>query len=269
MNQAVAPKRKHVGLRVAPTSERLCPLPRTTEIEHRLTQGDHLAVGDPTEDGRHLVRGHRDHQLVQQCHPLGDAPLQDQPVSAAEPREHRRVGIGEALGDLPRIDEARVHACVSLEQARQGGQHLKPGLLDALAAALLQQPATAGDPTHRRRQVAPEEKAQRLPEGAARRALSFAAARPQLVGGDPGLVASLVPSEHVSGNRQTLEILSVQLPLATSRRQLVESVTPHPTLERAAGPVRSIGHGHRPTIDQAYGWLLRSAAIRCFQTGGP
>jgi hypothetical protein len=40
-------------------------------------------------------------------HALGDVPLQDQRVSAAEAREHRRVGVPQAVGDLPCRHEAR------------------------------------------------------------------------------------------------------------------------------------------------------------------
>ena len=49
-------------------------------------------------------------------------------------------------------------------------------------AALLQEPAAAGDPAHRRSQVAPEEEPERLPERAACGALRFAAAQPRAGG---------------------------------------------------------------------------------------
>jgi hypothetical protein len=159
MDEAVASEGDEVGLRVAPAGERVRPLPRATEIENRLAQGDHLAVGDPGEDRLHLARGDRDHDLVQQRHSLGDSSLQDQRVSAPEPREHRRIGIRRALGDLPRFDEARVSASVPLEQARQRREHQPPGVLNALAAGLLHEPLTARDPAHRRSQVTPEEEA--------------------------------------------------------------------------------------------------------------
>ena len=249
MDETVASERNEVGLRVAPARERLRPLPRATEIEHRLTQGDHLAVGDPGEHRRNLVCRDRDHDLVQQRHALGDSSLQDQRVPAAEPREHRRVGDPRsARRSPPPRRSSRMHVCVSLEQARQRGEHPQPGLLDAVAAAVLQDPAAAGDPAHRRSQVAPEEEPERLPERAACGALRFAAAQPRVVGGDPGLFASVVSPDHVRGNRKALEILDVQLPLTMSRRQLGERITPHPTLERAAGSLFSIGHGHRLTI---------------------
>jgi hypothetical protein len=38
-----------------------------------------------------------------------------------------------------------------------------------------------------------------------------------------------------------------------SRRQLIERITPHPMLERAAGSLRSIGHRHRLTINPGVG----------------
>ncbi len=116
--------------------------------------------------------------------PSVDSSLQDQRVSAAEPGEHRRVGIGEAFCDLSRLDEARIPGfCVSLEQERQGLQHPQPGLLDAVAAAVLQEPAAAADPAHRRSQVAPEEEPERVPERTACGALGFAAAQPGVVRG--------------------------------------------------------------------------------------
>jgi hypothetical protein len=65
-----------------------------------------------------------------------------------------------------------------------------------------------------------------------------------VVGGDPCLFTRVVSPDHVCRNRKALEILNVQLPLATSRRQLGERVTPDPTLERAASSLCSIGHGH-------------------------
>jgi hypothetical protein len=83
-----------------------------------------------------------------------------------------------------------------------------------------------------------------LPERAPCGALRLAAAQPRVVRGDPGPFASVVSPDHVCGNRKALEILDVQLPLTMSRRQLVERVTPHTTLERAASLRYSVGHGH-------------------------
>ncbi|MGH2660541.1 MAG: hypothetical protein ACRDHS_13005 [Actinomycetota bacterium] len=135
-----------------------------------------------------------------------------------------------------------------LEQARQRGEHPQPGVLDAVATALLQEPATAGDPAHRRSQVATKEEAEGLPKRTACGALRFAATQPRMMGRDPGLFTRVVSSDHVCGNREALEILGVQLPLAMSRRQIGERVTPHPTLERATGSPFSVGHSHRLTI---------------------
>ena len=218
---------------------------RATEVEHRLAEGDHLAVGDPREHRRHLVGGDRDHHLVQERHAVGDSSLQDQRVPAAQPRERQCVGIGQALGDLLRLDEARTHLWVSLEQARQRGEHQQPGLRDAVATALLQEPAAAGDPAHRWGQVAAEEEAERLPERALCRPLGVASTQPLVVGGEPGLLARVVAPDHVGGNRQALQILGPQPALPTRRRQLGEGVTPHPPLKRTAGSRCSIGHGHR------------------------
>jgi hypothetical protein len=64
-------------------------------------------------------------------------------------------------------------------------------------------------------------------------------AQPPVVGGDPGLFARVGSPDHVCGSREALEILDLHLPLAMSLRQLVEGVTPHPTLERAAGSLIS------------------------------
>jgi hypothetical protein len=245
MHQTVASERNHVRLRAAPTSEFLRPLPRATQIKHRLTQVDHLAVGDPRKHRRHLVCGDRDHDLVQQRHTLGDSTLQDQRIPAAEPREHRRVGVGEALGDLPRLDEARIQLRISLEQARQRGEHPQPCLLDAVATALLQEPSAADNPAHRGSQVASEEEAEGLPERTVCRPLGVASTQPLVVGGDPGLLASVVGPDHVGGNRKALEILGPQPAFPMSRRQLGERVTPHPPLKRTAGSRVSIGDGHR------------------------
>ncbi len=245
VDETVAAERNDVGLCIAPTSERLCPLPRATEIEHRLTQGDHLTVGDPREHRRHLVCGDRDHDLVQQRHALGDSSLEDQRVPAAQPREHRRVGVGQALGDRPCLDEALTHVWVSLEQGRQRGEHQQPGLRDAVATALLQKPATAGHPAHRWSQVAPEEEAERLPERTLCRALGVASTQPLVMGGHPGLLARVVAPDHVRGNGKALQILGPQPAHPLSRRQLGERVTPHPPLKRTAGSLSSIGHGHR------------------------
>jgi hypothetical protein len=93
MDKTIASERNEVGLRITPTRERLCPLLRATEIEHRLAQSNHLAIRDPREQRRHLVCRDGDHHLVQQRHTLGDLSLQYQRVSTTEPRKHRRVGI--------------------------------------------------------------------------------------------------------------------------------------------------------------------------------
>ena len=106
-------------------------------------------------------------------------------------------------------------------------------MLDALPAAFLQAPATAGDPPHRRSQGAAKEETERLPEGTACGALDIAAGQPRTVGGDPGLLASVVASDQVRGTGKALEILGAQLPFTMSRRQLVERVPPRATFERA------------------------------------
>jgi hypothetical protein len=69
-----------------------------------------------------------------------------------------------------------------------------------------------------------------------------------VVGGDPGLLTGIVSADHVRGNGKALDVLGVQLPLAMSRRKLVERLTPPPTLERATGSFRTIGRGHRLKI---------------------
>ena len=76
---------------------------------------------------------------------------------------------------------------------------------------VLQEPAAAGDPAHRRSQVAPEEEPERLPERTACGALRFAAAQPRVVRGHPGLFAIVVPPDHVRGDGEALEILGPQL----------------------------------------------------------
>jgi rhodanese-related sulfurtransferase len=144
-----------------------------------------------------------------------------------------------------RLDEARIHVWVSLEQARQRGEHQQPGLRDAVATALLQEPATAGHPAHRWSQVAPEEEAERLPERTLCRALGVASTQPLVMGGHPGLLARVIAPDHVRGNRKALQILGPQPAHPLSRRQLGERVTPHPPLKRTAGSLSSIGHGHR------------------------
>ena len=85
-----------------------------------------------------------------------------------------------------------------------------------------------------------------MPERTARGSLRFASLRPHAVGGDPRLLAIAVLSEHVPGDREALEILGVQLPLALSRRQISERVAPHPSRERATGPLLTIGDSHQP-----------------------
>jgi hypothetical protein len=224
-----------------------------------LAQGDHLTVGDPRKHRRHLVCRDGNHHLVKQRHTLGDLFLQDQRVSVAEPREHRRVRIGEALCDLLRLDEARLRGvCVSLEQERQCLEHPQPSLLDAVAAAVLQEPAAAGDPTHRRSHIASEEESERLPERTACGTLRFAAVQPRVVRAHPGVFTIDVSADHVCGNRKALEILAAQLPLAMRRRQTGKRVPPHPTLERSAASLYSISDGHR--LHDMPGRALRHAS---------
>ena len=107
-----------------------------------------------------------------------------------------------------------------------------------------------------------------MPERTACGALRFAAARPRVVSLDPGVVASVVSSDHVCGDREALEILDVQLRLTISRRQLVERITPHPTLERAAGSLHSIGHRHRLTINPAVGDITAITGREMVGLGG-
>jgi hypothetical protein len=150
MHEAVAAERHDVGLRIAPTIQGLGPLSRTAEIEHGLTQGDHLAVRDPGEHRRQLVGGDGDHDFVEAGHALDDSSLLNQRIPTAEPRKHGRVGVREAPGDLLRLGEARVYVLIATEQSWQRVQHLQPGVLDGVVTALLHEPCAAGDPAHRR-----------------------------------------------------------------------------------------------------------------------
>jgi hypothetical protein len=245
MHKAIASERNDLGLRIAPAGERVGPFPRTTDIENRLTQGDHLAVGDSRERRRDLVCGDRHHDLVEQRRAVGHPPLEDQRVPAAQPREQRRVGIRKALGDLPGFDKTRIGARVSAEQAWQRGEHPQPGLLDAVAAALVHEPSAAGDPAHRRSQIAAEEEAERMPKRTASGAFGFASRQPRAMGADPCLFAGLISSEHVRGNRKALEILAVQLPLAMRHGQISERV-PHIRRANALRARSSRSAGHQP-----------------------
>jgi hypothetical protein len=150
--------------------------------------------------------------------------------------------------DAVRKNEARRHLCISVEQARQRREHPQRCLLDAVAAAPLQEPAAARHPAHRRSEVPPEEEPERQPERTACAALRVAAAQPRVVGGHPGLFASVVSPDHVRGNRKALEIRYLQLSLSMSGRQVVERVAPFPTRERAASSLASISDGHEFTI---------------------
>ena len=93
MDKAVAAERNEVGLRFAPARERGRPLPRATQIEDLLAEGDHLAVDDPREHRRHLARRDGDHDLVQQRHTVGDVS----PWISAYPRpSHAKIVASES-----------------------------------------------------------------------------------------------------------------------------------------------------------------------------
>ena len=135
--------------------------------------------------------------------------------SATYPRPSRAnivaSGSPKRSGDLPRLDKAEYAASASpSNMTRQRREHQQPGPLDAVARPVLQESAAAGDPAHRRRQVAPEEQPERLPERTPCGAFGFAAAQPRLVCGHPGVFAIVVLPDHVGGNREALEILGLQ-----------------------------------------------------------
>ncbi len=76
-------------------------------------------------------------------------------------------------------------------------------------------------------------------------ALSLPAPQAVAVRGHPGLFTIVVSPDHVRGDRKALEILDVQPPITMSRCQLVESVSPHPTLEKFPGSLKAVSDSHR------------------------
>ena len=136
MDKAVASERNEAGLRITPASERLRPLSRATQIEHRLTQRDHLAVDDPSEHRRHLVCGDGDHGLVQQRHTLGSLAGR----ISEYPRPSRAKIDASASAKRSAISPASTKiGATSASPSNSRGrarEHLQPGLLDAVATAL-------------------------------------------------------------------------------------------------------------------------------------
>ena len=84
--------------------------------------------------------------------------------------------------------------------------------------------------------------------------------QPHLVSSEPRVLASIVSPDHVRGNGQVLEILDVEASVITSRRQLVERLTPHPTFKRTACTLFPIRNGHRLDDTPRYGFRRSAAA---------
>ena len=247
MDETVAPERDEVGLGIAPARERLRPLPRATEIEYRLAQRDHLAVGDPGEHRGHLVCRDGDHDLVEQRHAVGDSALQDQRsirarVARTSSRRRRRSArrsrplrrsSDRRLRRFPRTGAAsavsiRSQAC-STQSRRRPSSSRPPRPTQPIAGAR----------SPRKNSPSACQNAQRAARSASPRRSHAWCARIQA-----SSHSTSRPTMYAATARRSRSS-ALQLPLAISRRQLGERVTPLPTLERAAGSLLSIGHGHR------------------------
>ena len=98
MDQALTAERDDAGLRVAPRDQRLGPLLSTLHVEHLVAGADDRAVDETADQRRHLGRGHADHRLVEQRHPLDGPP---RPTRACPCRARTAPGCRRRGSGLP------------------------------------------------------------------------------------------------------------------------------------------------------------------------
>ena len=120
-----------------------------------MTTGDHTAVDNPGHARRQLVRGRRDHHLVQDCEPLADTGVPEQNAALRVKREREEIGIAETLRQLGGSGRGQrrrfgIAARLVLEHERQQ----QVAALDALLLLVLEQPLPAREPARPARDLA-------------------------------------------------------------------------------------------------------------------
>ena len=164
MGEAPTGERHELGLRLAPTSERVRPLVRPPRLERLLAGGDHAAVDDAGEERRDLSRGDGDHRLVEELETLVHAPLLDQRRAGEMRRRREEIVFVEPRRDRGRLRGGVVRSLgVTGRHPLKGGRQEQVAGNDGILVCLLAETLGSPEPPHRRphlacdREVHPED----------------------------------------------------------------------------------------------------------------
>ena len=222
MNEAAAGERHQVGLLLPPAPESGRPLAGPAHVVDLLAGHDHAAVHDSGDDRGELPGGGANHRLVQENQALSYPPVTDEDVALPEGGEREEIPVSELLAELGRSCRCRGRAVVvALGLVLEGDGHQHVSALDALALAVQQppgpsEPARAGPHLPAQKEMHPDP--ERAAGGESRLAGTGALAAGPLHQLQPFVLAP----EHVSGDREQLEILHRQrLELVDTRQRLV------------------------------------------------
>ena len=222
MDEAAAGERQQVGLLLPPAAQRGRPLTRPAHIVDLLAKHDHAAVDDPGGDRRELARRRPHHGLVEEAEALPYPPVVHQDVALSEHREREEILVCEPLADLGSSRRSRGRAVeVALRLVLEDDGHEHVALLRALPFAF-EQPARAAEPAGSRSHLPAKEEMHPDPEGTAGGEPLLIRLRTEMARTLHQLQPLVLPSQHVGGGREQLEVGRGQrLELVGARQRLV------------------------------------------------
>jgi hypothetical protein len=262
VHQALTAVEHQLRLARAPAAERLGPLLGPAHVPDLLAPLDHRAVQVADDGGRHLVRRDRDHAVVQQRQALRDLPEADQAAAPPDPGQCAELGVAEAVADRGGRGQLRAAAHrVAVERPAERGRVAQVALLDAVQAAVLEQPLRPVDPAAGAGGPASVHQDEGDPERAPGGGGDVAEPDVHAGGARPEVDALLLPAGQVRGDREPLEVRGPEPRLAVRGRQLRPRVGPRPSFVGLPAQLHRTGHGsslapsrpRRPGRDRASG----------------
>ena len=203
VDEALAAIWHQVGLRVAPSRQRLRPLARASHVEQVRARREHAAVDDAGDDRRELAGGGGDHGFVEQRDAALYLTALDEHAAMALPRQAGEVRVAEPLADrcgfgkfVSRLLDVSTHDRV----AGLGNQQV--AALHAWVAALVEQTCGARQPAGSLRGVGAVHQNRRDARGDAAGATEIPLLNESLVRSYQGRQAVVVFADEVRGRRQ-------------------------------------------------------------------
>lgn len=265
MDETLPAVRHQSRLLVTPVTQRLGPLPRTSEVEDPMAAVDDRAVDEPRDHGRGLPGGDRDHRLVPGTEALRRAAELHQRLALTEQAERPQVRVVETPCQRIRLTEPLQRRLGSaLAHRHEALRHQEVSALGTVHLVLVDHASCTGQPAAALGHVAPLHQTEAEPERRADRALQLATLVPPLVGARPGVGALRVVTRQVRRGRQPFEIRGLEWLGGVGTEELFVCVVPVVTIEGRSTSRQEFGRqkfgGIHAPLPEADGTPSRSPA---------